>query len=114
MRYLSHCFLPCAVYFIGVPAQPSLLTHRISGVKAIGLAEADMDTEADVDTFVSASAMDTIARVVGKGIRDDMLACVYMLRCDGASSVRQSSLQVGVCGAASCQCCMRTYMWAVF
>jgi hypothetical protein len=38
--------------------------------------------------------VDTIAQVIGAATRDDVLAMVYMLRCDLVSTVRQSALQV--------------------
>lgn len=96
------------------------LMYRIAGVKAIVPAEVDMESDAvePSDLFVASStrtyalsdccktccpvvclvlAVDVIADVVGKETRDNVLSFVYMLRCDQASSVRQSALQVCNC-----------------
>lgn len=95
------------------------LMYRIAGVRAITTADTEAEAEDAVDTFVPGTtrecfaitllclshaalapsplcvfAVDTIAQVIGAPARDDVLAMVYMLRCDLVSSVRQSSLQV--------------------
>ena len=70
------------------------LLYRITGVKAVGLQDIDPDNDGESDVYGSGSALATLAKVLGKHRRDDVMSSVYILLCDSSGVVRQSALQV--------------------
>ena len=66
------------------------LMFSIAGAKVVGVVEGDED-----DTGLATDANDiAIIEALGRDTRDDVLACLYIMRCDMSAVVRQSSLQV--------------------
>lgn len=74
------------------------LLYLIADTKAVGIVDAVGDNEDEDVNFAGSSnnsgVLVTIRSIIGDSTTNEILACLYLTRCDMGSSVRQIALQV--------------------